>query len=264
MDILLDINRLTEARRVLGLTQDELGKCMGGSRRLVQRFEVDGEAVRIKFDEINQLSRCLGIQPFQLWAEVPFFFKFEYKEITTSSDLALLLQKFPVDKLDVQYLPAGLREQEALIDLADQIDQLKSRITSLSHKEEIEQKIKIKNAADAICGLRDEPPHPGKMNPAVYYFISNVCEVDGNLRSEASQMDVYWCVYLNLLITDELPPLQYGRAGTRLWENHLLSAEEPEDGHLLAHRQEIIYGLDEDYFQFNRAKRFARKKMIGG
>jgi len=261
MEILVDTERLIEARKIRGMTQEKLGRCLGGSRRLVQRIEDSNQAVSIPSDEMNKLANCLGIEPFQLWGELPYFYEFEVQKVEGGAQLADLMRRYPVDKFDVTELPSIDEEQEALVKLAEIADELKRGSTNSSFKREIQQRLDIKNACDTVCGVyRRNADYDFDSNwIEIYFSIVNRAEVDGLNTGVGEPPNVFWCTYLNLeFVRNDRKP-KSGSYGTRSWVN---TVDELTDFQVLAKRYEVGFQLSP--FHIGEAARLDRAFYIKG
>lgn len=157
MDILVDVNRVAALRKKMGLNQDELGACLEGSRRTVQRIEDASSPPRIETDEMNRLAKCLKVQPYMLWGELPVQYEYTVEKVKSGAIFSELLLNYQIDDFQPGALPEGEWQQEQLINLASIIDTLKSEPLTAhsSFKEQIEWQTHIKNVFDKATGRRE-------------------------------------------------------------------------------------------------------------
>ncbi|MDC0993177.1 helix-turn-helix transcriptional regulator [Alphaproteobacteria bacterium] len=208
MEILVDVAMASELRNRMGLSQDDLGECLSGSRRTVQRIEDKENPPKLSVDELNRLAKCLNVQPYMLWGELPVIYEYSVDLVENGAHLSELLLKYSVNDVRISALPELEDEQRCLISLAGEIDELKAKdfAAHTSLKAQIKWQMGIKNLYDNSVGNnRTEVDKQWSKFPGLDIYFSLVSYASAHAPppgEEKSKWMIIWQTVINLQIVE--------------------------------------------------------------
>lgn len=156
MDVLLDKKRLVEIRNFKGVSQEDLGHCLGGSRRTVQGFESGDGTMVIGHKLANKIAKCLSIDVWNIWGEIPDFWIYEPRIITDNSELSTIALQKCKFVWKPEYLPSYDGHQKALLNLTSIIEESQNSLADINNDqtvsalEDLKRRIEVKNIVDEL------------------------------------------------------------------------------------------------------------------
>lgn len=196
MTILIDKRRLTGIRKANGISQDDLGICLETSRRTVQRYEEVNDDLRLRYEEISQIAKCLRVEPYQLFLEIPESIEYEAKLIDSGELLQSLISDIKDIRLDTIYIPKRLEDQNFFREFFKTFSVLKNYENhhNYSDLDLLDNKIACQNAINSLLRVDEDSSNENECIKFVYY---NAIKLRPFPHFDPSELDIVdWKIHL--------------------------------------------------------------------